>query len=153
MFPVRSHYQVFIHAPLFLCFFLLTHRGKQIRRKTQLGYKKEKEGEEAEDVSGGGGGDSTTERRVERKSQKKTRLPNLKHYEKDNSWLKWLLWKRRETFIFYLLFVFFLRTFLISWLHYKKETMQFILKYFYFICQMLLCDCFMYRIYFLCPFV
>ncbi|XP_013858757.1 coiled-coil domain-containing protein 169 [Austrofundulus limnaeus] len=43
-------------------------RGKQIRRKTQLGSNKE--GEEAEDVNGGGG-DSTTER----KSQKKNRLP------------------------------------------------------------------------------
>ncbi|XP_072231152.1 coiled-coil domain-containing protein 169 [Leuresthes tenuis] len=62
-------------------------RGKQTSRKADADSKKGKEGGEdrgGEHLKGGGGNYLTTERRNERKSQRESRLPTLRHYLKLN---------------------------------------------------------------------
>ncbi|KAM4545689.1 coiled-coil domain-containing protein 169 isoform 3-T3 [Odontesthes bonariensis] len=62
-------------------------RGKQTSRKAEADSNKGKEGEEdggGEHLKGGGGDYLTTERRNERKSQRESRLPTLRHSLKHN---------------------------------------------------------------------
>ncbi|XP_028277651.1 coiled-coil domain-containing protein 169 isoform X2 [Parambassis ranga] len=63
------------------------NRGKQADRKAKANSKKGKEAKEdggGACVKGGGSAGETTERRHEKKSQRESRLPTLKHYLKNN---------------------------------------------------------------------
>nr|XP_020476132.1 coiled-coil domain-containing protein 169-like isoform X2 [Monopterus albus] len=65
-----------------------TQRGKQASKKAEAdstkGEEREEDGGEAYVKGGGGGGGATTETKLEKKSQRGSRLPNLERYMKNN---------------------------------------------------------------------